>query len=679
VRMTRTFAPRAIGHAAQAVGAAALTLLGAMPLWAYFVSDPSVAARAVVAGIAAISVVSPSSGLLACAALFPLAGPVSALSHSEINSAFVEPIILAFLAGSALRLFTSTVRRRGDPHAFPGASISFPVTAAALLALAVAGSAVVGLFAIQPGVDTPAAFAGKAFRFLFTGFFRSRGDFDALVDGAYVLEGVALYVAAIVLGTRDRRLAPRVFAMVACGGAGVAALNIVRLLTVWLRAGGSRSALGAYLRTIRISAAFGDPNACGSYLAMALLLAAGCGLSAWVGREQASGRRVRVLRVLPWIGVAALIVVGLWLTDSRTALAAVVPGAFVLLPALPRLPKRVAWSAAAAFVCVVLVVMPLAWERFSPPESHGRSISRALDFRVETTRAAGRMIAGHPVFGIGVGRFYPESGAYLDEQFRQTVPRENAHNNFLQVLAELGAAGFLPFLALLGVAATRAAREVRSGHRPAPALGAAAGLAAFVLTWLAGHPLLIPDVAASFWIVLGMATAAFGDGQDGPGPSPTPRRRRIAGVAIAAVFALVVVASVPFRGLAAAPRTGLQNTAIGLSAWETGENAVRFRTLERARGRFYVRADSTSLRLPLRLAPDDGQGDPVSVDVSIDGVLISRVQVDGTDWRDVAVVMPRTRASRPFRTVEVAAVGARAEDGRKPRLQLGAPTVAGGR
>jgi thiol-disulfide isomerase/thioredoxin len=42
------------------------------------------------------------------------------------------------------------------------------------------------------------------------------------------------------------------------------------------------------------------------------------------------------------------------------------------------------------------------------------------------------------VFGVGVGMFYARSSAFISPAFQAVVPRENAHNNYLQILAELG-------------------------------------------------------------------------------------------------------------------------------------------------------------------------------------------------------------------------------------------------
>ncbi len=126
------------------------------------------------------------------------------------------------------------------------------------------------------------------------------------------------------------------------------------------------------------------------------------------------------------------------------------------------------------------------------------------------------------------------------------MPRENAHNNFLQVLGELGIVGFVPFVWALWAIARVVARSSRAGTLPAPALGGAAGLAAFVLTWLTGHPLLIFEVATAFWLVLGaVAALAVVDDEAWPAGGWT---RRPASDWFAILVAAAAIASVPFRG-----------------------------------------------------------------------------------------------------------------------------------
>ena len=75
--------------------------------------------------------------------------------------------------------------------------------------------------------------------------------------------------------------------------------------------------------------------------------------------------------------------------------------------------------------------------------------------RLALSKAALQMTKGAPAFGVGIGRYYELSGEFAPQVFREMstgTTRENAHNNFLQVLAEEGIAGLLALLLALGAA-----------------------------------------------------------------------------------------------------------------------------------------------------------------------------------------------------------------------------------
>ena len=70
-----------------------------------------------------------------------------------------------------------------------------------------------------------------------------------------------------------------------------------------------------------------------------------------------------------------------------------------------------------------------------------------------------RMVAQQPVFGIGLGEFYQRSGEFSSPELLALFPpaqHENAHNNFLQILAETGLTGLAAFVVLLTAALYRA-------------------------------------------------------------------------------------------------------------------------------------------------------------------------------------------------------------------------------
>ena len=346
-----------------------------------------------------------------------------------------------------------------------------------------------------------------------------------------------------------------------------------------------------------------------------------------------------------------------------------------MLPLVSRVPRWLAWGGVAAAVLAAALLFPFAAGRLNPPDTSGRSISRAVTFRTEITQAAARMIADQPLFGVGIGKFYARSSEYFAPAFRATVPRENAHNNFLQVLAELGMVGFVPFLWTIGVVGAAVVRGGRSGRLPAEAFGGAAGLAAFILTWLTGHPLLIFEVATAFWLVLAAVAALAVGGATGPeaGRSTHDPVWRWA----AAVIAVVAIASVPLRGHVAAQRANLKDAAIGLSVWQTDERGERFRRMTDATAQFYVPAKATSMNLPIRLGQDSPPDAAVSIELRLDGEVANRVWVQGTAWRGTAVLLPRIGPSDRYRMLQLSVVSGEpgASDRHEPAIEIGVPVL----
>ena len=78
--------------------------------------------------------------------------------------------------------------------------------------------------------------------------------------------------------------------------------------------------------------------------------------------------------------------------------------------------------------------------------------------RAEIYRAAIRMFEQFPLMGLGQGAFYRLSGMleFSGSKFLASINGENAHNYFLQILAETGLIGFFTFAAVIIVPMVRA-------------------------------------------------------------------------------------------------------------------------------------------------------------------------------------------------------------------------------
>lgn len=251
----------------------------------------------------------------------------------------------------------------------------------------------------------------------------------------------------------------------------------------------------------RLEGAVGNPNQLGSYLVVAVVLAAAFMSQRWPP----------IVRVAA-CAAASIAAIGLFLTLSRGALLG-------LAAALVVAPFVVRGRRAAALVLVVLAMVgTVTWyaaiapadarDRITHPEGGGSG-------REDLWRVGWRMVNDRPVLGVGAGNFGVNSVHYLlrpgstqrDDYIvvRHTV----AHNIYLTVLAELGIIGLTLFIIILLTClrcALLAARAFAARGDPAMELLAQALFIALV-------GLLVADFFSSalyskqLWFLLGAAPA----------------------------------------------------------------------------------------------------------------------------------------------------------------------------
>ena len=101
-----------------------------------------------------------------------------------------------------------------------------------------------------------------------------------------------------------------------------------------------------------------------------------------------------------------------------------------------------------------------------PERGNQKSWLIAANVRLGLVQTAARMIASRPAFGIGLAEFSRRSGEFSSPELLAAFPpavHENAHNNFLQVTAELGLAGGAAFVWLLAAALRGSVRAASAG------------------------------------------------------------------------------------------------------------------------------------------------------------------------------------------------------------------------
>ncbi len=571
-------------------------------LWSVVAANPLYGAVLVL--LAAVACVDPAAGLMLVLGLTPVATTaVSTLGGSPGD--WAESVALAAGLGWLLR---QAVR---DDCCRPAAA-GWPA-----LLLASVGAASLGVqMAVLATRISPSLLAADVAGTVH-GYITTRNDSTlAIKPVALLLEGILVFVVAAT--PRSPEANRRVLRMFVFGACGAAALNLARLAGGALRSETPVAAAFQLARSVRISLPYPDVNAAGSYFLLALF-------AAW-GLLTIAGTRAR----MAWVGAIALLGGALWISGSR---AAVVSGLAIaiVLTALHTLHRRRYWmlggAAAAAAVLVVVFPYPIL----------DRTLIDALSIRAEMARTAFRLFSTEPLLGIGVGQFFERSGEFIrDPTVHALYSHENAHNNFLQVLAETGLVGFTAFVWLLAAAGRRIVEGwigVRPGSDPglganrAILPGAVSGLCAFLVTCLAGHPLLITEVALAFWGVLGVSVAA------------APRlasQSSIPSRSLAAAALVTLAIGLPFRVGRATNAVDLDHVGYGVTRWNFDRNGVRYRQIS-SRATLFVPSDATAIELPYRLRWGNT---PVTIQLDFRGRTADRLVVADHDWRTYRLLVP---------------------------------------
>ena len=571
----------------------------------------------VLAGFTILSAVRPFPGLLLLAA----AGPIAAIIYSwgrgdGGNAVFAEAISLAFLTGWTARQMVRATPLQVAP------SIRWPATMLAVLAVA---SGVVHWFGIRaeaPREDVRTLLDWYVLR-----------DYPLRTPGVEPIAAAVVWFSCMILVLAAAHLCAqdpgrrlRAIAAMAIGAGAAATFNVRRILEVALRAEHPLSALGEHLLRTRVSVHYGDKNAAGSYFALTML--AGAGL--W-----------KMSRPLA-VAIAAVTLSALWLTWSRMAYAAtsltLAVLALVKAKHATMMPPRI--KAAAAFVALVVGTAALfIWY----PEGRNFGASSALHVRVGLWRAGLAMAWDEPLFGVGLGRFYDLSNQYAHETLSAYgFASEHAHNQVVQVLAELGVPGLAAFIALIAGAFLLAVRQERP--RPLHVTALVAGLAAYLLSAMGGHPFVIPDPTYPFWLAVGLAAASMS-----PVATTTSSRTRV----IFVLLLVAVAATLPWRATRAIAGADLEHVSYGFSNWQGQGPEWRYRFMG-GRATFYVPSAASAVQVPIRSGTIIRR--LLEVTVLVDGREVNRVRVPPDDvWRTLRFLVRKPASGAAYVRIDLVA------------------------
>jgi hypothetical protein len=279
---------------------------------------------------------------------------------------------------------------------------------------------------------------------------------------------------------------------------------------------------------------------------------------------------------------------------------------------------------------------------YAPTRGNQKASSIAAQVRVEMARTTLRMVSAEPLFGIGLGEFYQRSGEFSSPRLLALFPpaqHENAHNNFLQILAETGLIGLGAFAWLLLAALFIAARPLPATPRDALAWGSMTGLLAFLLTCFGGHPLLTREAGYTFWLTLGMAAghAARSSARASSKATSTWLNRT------AAIVVCCIAVSIPLRVVRARATADFEHLGIGVSQhWETAEDGVRYRSAVTEASIFVP--GETGCRFKVRAL----SAAPERLELRLGGRIADIVPLMPGRWMDVTVPARNDRSDSRY-------------------------------
>ena len=582
------------------------------------------AIRVAAAGFCILAILRPADALLVPIALVGFGIILSHLAGAPALRV-AEFLVVASLVGSSLQ----AVRRNDSRRPGLTAWIIVPVV---LLAIAAVASAIVWLRIYYAQSGYAPGYLEALLHFVSRDYFVRPGDFWTIVSTATLLEGLALFVVVARYSLADATFYGRGVRMLALGGAGLAVMSVVRLAEIVLRNPRIIAELRATYDGLRISPQIPDYIAAGSYFSLCWLAALGLAIAS---------RRRRLL----WIVAGTPLIAAIYLTGSRSVIAAAIGGIVVLVLALVR-HRTVPIRGVMVFAIVIVVAMVISFPWVIGHDVAGASARLSLKVRVELLRAGLQVIETRPFFGVGVDRFYLVAEGFASPELKALWnSRKNPHNDFLRVAAELGLVGIALFLWILVAAGKRIWQALRI-HADARLAGLAAGLVGFLITSLVSNPLMLREVSFAFWIALGLATGhsaaavrTAGDlAETATGGSVLTARLKWPMVLLLGGLLLI---SVPFRAEQELARVDRTRVSHGLFDGGTDPDGTPFRW-SGPQVTILVNEEASSIAIPLRGALPSGEFQ--EVEVRVDGRLVNRVTV-GPQWRQLRTALPASSGS----------------------------------
>jgi hypothetical protein len=605
----------------------------------------------------ALAIARPSDALLAAAAFVGFGDILGHLSGVPTLRA-EDAIVVATLFGWSLRALVA--RDSGRPLLRHLNSV--PVALFGLTALC---SAVVWMRLDQARTAYLSTYLADVWHAVSSEYFVRMDRFLEVASTVALLESLALYLAAASMCQADRTFFSRAVRMLIAGGAGLGVLSIVRIVEITMRNPNAIAMIRAAYGGVRISPQIPDYIAAASYFALCWTAAVGAALQR---------SRLRVFMVIAALASMA----GLFLTGSRSGVGAAGVGIFVLAYLVARRRVRIQSLSPIGFGAIALAVFAVMFRQLIGHDLTGVTAGESLKVRIELVKAGAGVLGKHPLFGVGLDRFFLYLDRFASPQLKAAwYGRLNPHNDFLRIATEFGLVGLSLFLWTL-VGSVRRIWHSVSNRVDAPVAGLVGGLAAFVITMFISNPLMVHPVSYAFWIALGLATGeaaateSAGTRSDDVAQPPWSRN------ALIALCACVIVASVPIRAAHEIAAVDLAGVTYGLYDWTASPDGSPSR-LSGAQATVFVSADARAVEFPLTGTLPSGGSQ--TVQVLVDGRPADQLSV-GQEPKRLRLVLPnRTGRARRIDfhvspSWSPADVDASSDDHRRFGVRIGEVAVA---
>ncbi|MGI4791482.1 MAG: O-antigen ligase family protein [Janthinobacterium lividum] len=263
----------------------------------------------------------------------------------------------------------------------------------------------------------------------------------------------------------------------------------------------------------------------------------------------------------------------LLLSQTRSAWAGLVAAALVFgwlwLRRSPDRPYR--WRVILIPILVLMIGLDAAWFLAGPTDQRSALTSRTATLtalsqdegwqgRLEIWHGTGRLIAAHPIIGIGLGRYPSEqwrwthAGGPLAPAAHASLTQQ-AHSFYLQTASEIGGIGLCLYLAALIAFVAQSVHRLRTSRlrlneQSIILIASLSALAGQCVDALASPSWQFPEASFFFWTILGLGMASLRHQEPQTAPAPLPSSiRRLSQFVFSGSVAVVVTAQILPIGL----------------------------------------------------------------------------------------------------------------------------------